>query len=61
MSKRLYKFLINQDVLGTPIGVHYKGQDSFKTGLGALCTLATYVLILVNSAQLLIAFENGSE
>ena len=50
MSKRLYKFLINQDVLGTPIGVHYKGQDSFKTGLGALCTLATYVLIMVNTA-----------
>ena len=50
MTKRLYKLLVNQDVYGTPIGVHYKGQDSFKTGLGALCTLATYVLIMVNTA-----------
>ena len=51
---------MDQDIYGHPISVHYKGSDSYKTVLGALCTVATYVLIAVNFVTLLTAFNDGS-
>ena len=30
------------------IGVHFKGKGTFNTGLGGLCTIATYVLLALN-------------
>ena len=41
-------FLINQDIYGHVIGVHYRGSGTFNTGLGALCTIMTYLLIIFN-------------
>ena len=41
-------FLINQDIYGHVIGVHYKGSGTFNTGLGGLCTIITYLLIIFN-------------
>ena len=45
---------------GHAIGVTYRGQDAYKTRLGALVTLITYVLMTINSVSLFIAYEDGS-
>ena len=44
------------DMYGHTIGVHYRGRDAYKTKLGALVTLATYVLMTVNMISLFTAF-----
>ena len=48
MFDKMRSFLINQDIYGYAIGVHFKGKGTFNTGLGGLCTIATYVLIALN-------------
>lgn len=52
--------LVDQDVYGHPVGVHYKGSDTYKTRLGAFCTLATYVLVFFNFTVLIVAFMDES-
>ena len=46
-AKKLLNKIVEKDIFGHPIGVHYRGSDTFKTFLGSLCTLASYVLIIV--------------
>ena len=46
----------SQDIYGHAIGVHYKGEDKFKTYLGSFCTLAVYVLMFVNLTTLIVSF-----
>ena len=53
-------FFVNQDIYGHAIGVNYRGSGTYKTKMGAFCTLATYVLIFVNLIMLVIAFNDGS-
>ena len=48
------------DIFGHRIGVNYKGKDTYQTYLGSICTLAVYVLILINFLQLSIAYHDGS-
>ena len=63
MSKtglRLVNFLVSRDQYGHPIEINYKGSGSYQTKLGALCTLATQILILVYTINLVIAFRNNS-
>ena len=57
---RLEKMLVDLDMYGHTIGVTYQGSDSYKTRIGALITLITYVLMTINSVSLLIAFNDGS-
>lgn len=54
------EFLVNQDIYGHVFGVSYRGRSTYQTGLGSLCTLATYVLMVVNLLTLWIAFMDGS-
>ena len=56
MSTTLSKFLVNRDIYGHKIGVHYKGSDTYKTKMGAFCTMATYLLIIFNFVALCIAY-----
>ena len=58
--KRIGEFLLGLDMYGHAIGVHYRGRDAFKTKLGTVVTLATYVLMTVNMVSLLTAFKDGS-
>ena len=51
-GRRVRDFILGLDIFGHPIGVHYRGSDTYKTWLGALCTFAVYVLMLVNIIQL---------
>lgn len=37
------------DMFGHPIGVHFRGNGSYQTKLGAFCTLVTVVLATVNT------------
>ena len=59
-KRNLEKLLVGQDIYGHPISVLYRGSDYYKTRLGAFFTLATYVLIAINTIQLFVAFKNGS-
>ena len=48
----LQRLIEDQDIFGHVIGVHYRGRNAYKTLLGALCTLATYILITINLVTL---------
>ena len=49
------------DMYGHAIGVTYRGSDKYKTNLGALVTLVTYILMTINLLSLLVAFNDGSK
>ena len=46
------KFLVNRDFFGQPITVLYKGNEKYKTKLGAFCTILVTVLVLINTVML---------
>ena len=48
------------DLYGYKIGVTYKGEDSYKTWPGVLCTLAVYFLVAFNLCLLSAAFLDNS-
>lgn len=54
------KFLVNLDIFGQPITVLYKGSDTYKTKIGALCTILVTVLILINTVMLAKGYINNS-
>ena len=60
MKNRLIKFLVERDIYGQPISVLYKGSDVFKTKMGALCTILTYCLLLINGITLVEGFLDNS-
>ena len=39
--------LARLDIFGHKVGVHYKGENTYKTKCGGLLTLATYVLVII--------------
>ena len=57
---RFEQFIVGQDIYGHNIKVNYRGSESFKTRLGALCTLSAYVLIMINFVTLLLIYNDGS-
>ena len=57
---RLGQIFVNLDIYGHAIGVHYRGRGAYKTRLGALVTLATYILMIINTVSLFKAFMDGS-
>ena len=58
---RFEDILVNQDIYGHAIGVNYRGSGAYQTRLGALFTFVTYVLIIVNTVSILIAFNDVSK
>ena len=54
--RRALNNLSKADIYGHPIGVNYQGQETYSTNLGCLCTLATLVLILINTGTSIMAF-----
>ena len=46
------------DIFGHKVGVHYRGEDTYKTKLGGLLSLATYVLVLIQTINLVTDFVN---
>ena len=47
MVNSIYRFLLSFDAFGEPISVNYKGEKSYKTGLGALFTIAIKGFLLL--------------
>lgn len=41
-------YLKRFDMYGRPIGVSYEGEATYKTRVGSLMTLVTYVFALIN-------------
>ena len=60
-TKQIDQFLVSQDIYGHAIGVNYKGSGVYQTWLGAICTLITYSLMLLNLTNLMTAFSDGSK
>ena len=60
MIRSIENYFVGWDIFGYKIGVHFKGKGSYQTRLGALLTLAVYVLMLANLFQLVTAFIDGS-
>ena len=48
------------DFYGHPVGVHYRGSGTYKTKLGALCSLITVVLVLINTFSICTKFINNT-
>ena len=61
MRFSLVNFLVGTDVFGHPVGVNYRGSGSFKTKVGALCSLAALVVVLANLTTLVKIFFDGSK
>ena len=59
--KRLESFIISFDRFGYGIFAQYKGDDEYKTRLGTMVTIATYVLIAINLVNLVTAFQDSSK
>ena len=51
-SASFVRFLINRDVFGQPITVLYKGSETYKTKVGALCSVLVTVLVVINTVIL---------
>ena len=60
MSEKFSKCLMQLDVFGHPISVHYAGEDRYRTRLGALISLCVFSLILFNFVNLATVFLDGS-
>ena len=54
-------FIVSFDIFGHPVGVNYKGEDTFKTRFGAFCTIAMYVLTVLSLTTLTTAFADNSK
>lgn len=52
MSGKIGSYFLGLDIFGHPIGVHYRGRSVYQTKLGALCTILSYALMLVNTVTL---------
>ena len=59
MASKIIDKIVDLDLYGHPIGVHYNGRGTYKTKLGALFTLAAYALVLFNFITLSMVFMNG--
>ena len=60
MGSRLVDFMVSKDIYGHPVGINYRGSDSYQTKMGAFCTLATLIMVILNSTNLVKAFFDGS-
>ena len=61
MAIKFGEKVVDWDVYGHPVGVHYKGSDTYKTKLGAFCTLVAYALMFFNLTVLIVAYMDESK
>ena len=52
--------LLRLDIFGHKVGVHFRGEDSYKTKLGGLLSLATYTLVVIHTLNLVTDFVDHS-
>ena len=49
------------DIYGHQVQMNYRGDGMFKTNVGGLLSLATVVLVIINTAGLVTQFVDRSE
>ena len=59
--ERFSDFITSFDIFGHPVGVNYKGEDTFKTRVGAFCTAGIYMLTIFSLITLITAFNDNSK
>ena len=61
MSEKLRDFFVSFDSFGEPISVNYKGETSYKTGVGALFSLVIKSFLLIYATQKILTLFNYEE
>ena len=59
MVTTLSQLLLKTDRFGYEVEMHYQGSSSFKTYFGAIITCIFYIMVLVNSLNLLTDYFNS--
>ena len=52
MLRKVREFLLDRDVYGQPIGVHFGGKTKYNTWLGVLCTFMVYGIVCQSAVVL---------
>ena len=52
--------LVGLDIYGHQVGVHYKGDDAYRTKFGGMLSLITYVLVFIQTLNLITDFVEHS-
>ena len=60
MSRYIGELFKDSDIFGLPVTVNYRGRDTYKTKLGAFCSLFAYVLISINLVTLTTHWVQGT-
>ena len=56
----VFGLLLRFDIYGHKIGVHYKGEDEYRTKFGGILTLATYIFVVIHTINLVSNFVDHS-
>ena len=56
----LCSLLLRLDIFGHKVGVHCRGENAYKTKFGGLLSLATYVLVTIQTYNLFTDFADNS-
>ena len=59
--KKLESYIVDVDRFAMPVEIFYRGRAANKTRLGACITIATYILILLNTVNLITAYLDSSK
>ena len=59
--EKIGAFLLQRDIYGHQINMHYKGSDKYQTWMGLFCTLMTYTFVMFNAYALGTAFLDHSK
>ena len=54
------KFVKNLDIYGSPFKVHYRGKETYMTAMGGILTLATFILICINTLDISTQYFDNS-
>ena len=60
-AKKTRNYLTGYDWFGIPITVNYKGEDTYKTFFGFICSFMVAVLMMAYTYQSLIRLVNRDE
>ena len=58
--KKLQSSILGLDIYGHPIHVHFRGETTYKTWFGVLCTLFVYAIVAQSMIVLGRVFIDGS-
>ena len=59
--KKFENYMVSYDRWGKAITVNFKGSSVYKTRLGALLSIGSYILLIIFTLSLFTAFIDGSK